>query len=87
MKTLPEEYHQEPSLALEAEKDGLAIVMEIIQGAKQRLNEGGVLIVEVGNSQLALEAAYPDAPFTWLEFYRVGYGVFLLSLDHLQQYF
>ena len=83
MSTLPEEYHQEPSMALQADDQGLAIVDRIINGAKKRLNEGGILIVEVGNSEVFLTEKYPNIPFTWLEFERGGHGVFLLTYDQL----
>ena len=87
MEILPEEYLQEPRLALEAEQDGLAIVIEIIQGGKRYLNEGGILVVEVGNSENALIEKYPEVPFTWLEFERGGTGVFLISYQQLHLYF
>lgn len=78
MKRLPAEYQWEPRLALEASKDGLSIVHQILKLAPGHLSKGGLLIVEVGNSENALKKAYPNIPFTWLEFERGGEGVFLL---------
>lgn len=87
MKTLPEEYRHEPVLALEASSNGLAIVDQILEKAAAYLSENGVLIVEVGNSEAALVEAYPDVPFTWLEFERGGQGVFLLTRQQLVEHF
>lgn len=81
---LPEEYRREPSLGLfGGGADGLAIVRRILAGASQHLQEGGVLIVEVGNSEEALVDALPRVPFMWLEFARGGGGVFLLTAEQL----
>ncbi|KTD22634.1 50S ribosomal protein L3 N(5)-glutamine methyltransferase [Legionella londiniensis] len=87
IKTLPKEYHHEPKLALEAEQNGLAIVEKILREAQDYLSAEGILVVEVGNSEEALVEAYPDVPFTWLEFEHGGAGVFLLTHDELKAYF
>ncbi|MCH8499052.1 MAG: 50S ribosomal protein L3 N(5)-glutamine methyltransferase [Marinobacter sp.] len=82
---MPEEYRHEPMLGLAAGDDGLDIAHRILAGAKAHLNPGGLLIVEVGNSWVALEDAYPELPFTWLEFESGGHGVFLLTREDLEQ--
>jgi ribosomal protein L3 glutamine methyltransferase len=86
MATLPAEFLHEPRLALEAGLDGLDLVKRILAGAANYLNEGGLLVVEVGNSAEALEGQYPEMPFTWLEFERGGHGVFLLYKEQLEQF-
>jgi ribosomal protein L3 glutamine methyltransferase len=87
MISLPAEYLHEPRLALETERNGLAIVEKILHQAKNYLTDHGILVVEVGNSEEALIEAYPNVPFTWLDFERGGTGVFLLTHDQLNQYF
>jgi ribosomal protein L3 glutamine methyltransferase len=84
MAGLPEEYAREPALGLRGGNDGLDIVRRILAGALEHLNVGGILIVEVGNSEAALVDAFPQAPFVWLEFARGGGGVFLLTHEQLQ---
>lgn len=87
MKTLPVEYTHEPKLALEAKNNGLAIVEKILFNAHAYLEDHGILVVEVGNSEEALAQAYPDVPFTWLDFERGGGGIFLLTAEQLKAYF
>ncbi len=83
LSEMPEEFHHEPRLGLEAGQDGLAIAHRILAGAAEHLNPDGLLVVEVGNSWGALDDAYPGLPFTWLEFENGGDGVFLLRREDL----
>lgn len=87
MRTLPKEYSHEPGIALETDNNGLALVEKILFNAHAYLSEQGILVVEVGNSDEALQQAYPNVPFTWLEFEHGGHGVFMLTRQQLQDYF
>ncbi|TGD75230.1 50S ribosomal protein L3 N(5)-glutamine methyltransferase [Mangrovimicrobium sediminis] len=83
---MPDEYRHEPALALGSGDDGLDLTRRILACAADYLADTGLLVVEVGNSWEALEAAYPQVPFTWLEFANGGHGVFALSAAQLQEY-
>lgn len=82
-QTLAKEFFHEPKLGLVAEENGLAIVRRILAKASDYLTDDGILIVEVGNTQHALQEAYPEVPFCWLEFSRGGEGVFMLRKEQL----
>ena len=81
--TLPEEYRHEPQLALGSGHDGLDATRIILQNAAQYLTENGVLIVEIGHNREALEEAYPDLPFTWLDVTAGDQFVFMLHRNDL----
>ncbi len=83
LRSMPAEFHHEPRMALAAGEDGLEIVCKILKEARAYLKPEGLLIVEVGNSRAALEAAFPTLPFIWLDFERGGEGVFLLKREDL----
>jgi ribosomal protein L3 glutamine methyltransferase len=83
MARLPAEYGHEPRLALAAGRDGLDSVRVILREAAGHLRPGGILVVEVGNTERSVRRAWPSLPFVWLEFARGGGGVFLLSAEQL----
>jgi ribosomal protein L3 glutamine methyltransferase len=83
---LPDEFRHEPPVGLAAGADGLGLVVRILAEAPAYLEPGGILVAEVGYSQPALQAAFPDVPFLWLEFAYGGEGVFLLERDQLVEY-
>jgi ribosomal protein L3 glutamine methyltransferase len=85
MQTLPREYRHEPALALAAGPDGMDVVRRIMLEARGHLQRGGILIVEVGDERSAVEAAFPDLPFTWLETGGGSDRVFLLEYGQLPE--
>lgn len=87
LRNLPPEYRHEPVLGLQAGEDGLDIARQILHNAADYLTAKGILVMETGNSQLALSGQYPHVPFLWLEFEHGGEGVFLLTRDEIVQHF
>ena len=84
--TLPREYRHEPESGLLSGADGLDAVRAILGKARTFLSRAGILVVEVGNSQAALERSFPQVPFLWLDFARGGGGVFLFRRRDLERY-
>jgi ribosomal protein L3 glutamine methyltransferase len=83
MRRLPEEYRQEPAMALASGADGLDHVRAILGAARGFLRPRGLLVVEIGHNRRALEKAYPALPFAWP---RVAAGagfVFTLAREDL----
>ena len=83
MAALPEEYRREPALALASGDDGLDHVREILRAAPEHLEPNGVLVVEIGHNRAALEAAYPELRFIWLDTASGADFVFLLTQHDL----
>ncbi len=83
MDALPAEYRHEPALALAAGADGLDVVRRVLAEARQHLNPGGLLAVEIGHNQDLVAAAFPDLPLVWLDTEHAEGKVFIVTHDDL----
>jgi ribosomal protein L3 glutamine methyltransferase len=83
MNALPAEYRHEPALALAAGADGLDVVRRILAEAREHLNPGGLVAIEVGHNQELVEAAFPDLPAVWLDTEHAEGKVFLVTREDL----
>ena len=83
MAALPQEYQNEPQLALGSGDAGLDHTHTILREAGNYLNDDGILIVEIGHNREALEAAYPNIIFNWLDVSSGNEFVFLLTKSQL----
>lgn len=83
---LPGEYAHEPKLGLTSGADGLDLCLRMLDEAAEHLNDDGLLIVEVGESEQALVALLPRVPFVWIEFKVGPMGVFALERRDLVEH-
>ena len=81
----PAEFHNEPQLALTSGEDGLEFTHKFLAQVGNYLSDDGILVYEVGNSEVALQAAYPDTPFLWVDLEQGGNGVFILTKQQLSE--
>ena len=84
LDAMPAEFHAEPVLGLASGNDGLDFTRELLSTAATALNDDGLLVCEVGNSWNALESAFPELPFIWMELEQGGHGVFVLTAAELR---
>lgn len=82
-RRMPAEYSHEPELALVSGSDGLDFTRRLLRQAVDHLSDDGLLVAEVGNSRPALEEAFPEVPFIWLELERGGDGIFAIARHEL----
>lgn len=84
LASMPEEYGHEPALALGSGPDGLDITRRILQQAAQHLMPEGLLVVEVGNSEVHLMQSLPELPLVWVELEQGGNGIFVITAEELR---
>ena len=87
MADLPAEFRAEPALALDGNvagnADGMDFIRPLLAGAADRLNEGGVLVLEIGHERSYFEAAFPHLNVFWLATSAGDDQVLLLTRDAL----
>jgi len=66
LRGLPEEFKQEPAMALDGGKDGLDIIRKLLRQARERLQPHGIVVLEVGGLRAAMDAAFPELDLHWL---------------------
>lgn len=79
----PTEFHREPEIALTSGFDGLDFTRNFLTHAANHLHDNGIIVYEVGNSEVALQDAFPQVPFMWVELEQGGNGVFVISKKDL----
>jgi len=70
MAALPPEYRAEPALALDGNtdggSDGMDFIRRLLADAPAHLNDGALLVLEIGHEREHFERAFPRLPVVWL---------------------
>jgi len=66
LRGLPEEFKQEPAMALDGGKDGLDIIRKLLRQASERLQPHGIVVLEVGGLRAAMDQTFPELDLHWL---------------------
>jgi ribosomal protein L3 glutamine methyltransferase len=83
MAALPAEYRAEPALALAGGDDGMDFVRALLANARDHLNDGGALVVEIGHEAAPFEAAFPALEFAYLPTRTTDDQVVLVTREQL----
>lgn len=86
MTRLPPEYCHEPEVALKSGQDGMGLVRRLLAQAADWLTDGGVMVLEVGNTWPFLErevTGRTQQPISWIPLKDGGHGVCVLSKKEL----
>jgi len=60
------EFKAEPRVAHDGGKDGLVIIRKLLRQARTRLAPGGIVLIEVGGLQRAMDREFPELAPHWL---------------------
>jgi ribosomal protein L3 glutamine methyltransferase len=66
LRSLPQEFKNEPQMALDGGKDGLAVIRKLLTQAKKRLQPHGIVVLEVGGLRKAMDRAFSALELHWL---------------------
>ena len=66
LRGLPEEFKQEPAMALDGGRDGLDIIRKLLRQSRERLQPHGIVVIEVGGLREAMDRAFPELDLHWL---------------------
>jgi ribosomal protein L3 glutamine methyltransferase len=83
MAHLPPEFQAEPVMALAGGSDGMDFVRRLLAEAPARLNDEGILVLEIGHERVHFEAAFPTLEAVWLETSAGADQVLLLTREAL----
>ena len=86
MAELPPEYNAEPRVALEADAEGTELAVRLLREGVRVLASDGLMLLEVGETWMALEDRLPKVPFFWLELPQGGSGVAVISAQELRDW-
>ena len=86
MAELPPEYNAEPRIALEADAKGTELAVCLLREGARVLAPHGLMLLEVGETWMALEDRLPKVPFLWLELPQGGSGVAVISAQELRDW-
>ena len=86
MAELPPEYCVEPRIALEADAAGTELAVCLLREAVRVLAPDGLMLLEVGETWMALEDRLSKVPFLWLDLPHGGSGVAAISAQELRDW-
>ena len=83
MESLPPEYRHEPTMALAGGDDGMDIVRRLLRDAPRFLDEGGILVLEIGNEYENFVNAFPELEPVWLSTANTEDQILMLTREQL----
>ena len=83
MKKLPDEYRNEPKIALDGGFEGISLVEKIINQSQNYLSKTGILILEVGNNKKIIEKKFNQLNIYWVETENSYNSVCLIDYNNI----
>ncbi len=86
LRGLPEEFKQEPALALDGGRDGLEIVRKLLRQARRRLQPHGIVVLEVGGLRAVMDRVFAALEPHWFHTADGEDCVCLVHAAHLRRW-